>query len=120
MGNSSARNKEWNWQDTGQKIAMGEKVGAILTQLRETACVHVEERESIGIIKMFIQLFSDVDDSEAQELLTFMQERMIPALIELGYGRWYRDVITDLALALAGKGKDDRTKVKVDGKKLLS
>ncbi len=116
---TGTRNTEWNWKDTGQKISMGEKVGAILDQLRDTACIHVEERESIAIVKMFATLFGDADDPEIRELIHYFKERFIPALKELGYGRWYRDVITDLALAMAGKPRDDKSVEKVDAKKLL-
>jgi len=99
------RNPEWtDWKDTGQKVAMGEQVGRILTNLKDTACVHVQQREQIAIMRMYALLFP-----EDVEFIKYLNESAIPAFKELGYGRWYRDVITDLALALAGKQKDTKS-----------
>lgn len=120
MKRTGAKNKEFSWQDTGEKIAMGERVGKILESLQETACVHMEERESIATIKMFAKLFEKDADKDIKDFIEYLQTSVIPALKELGYGRWYRDVITDLALAMAKKGRSDKTHVKVDAKKLLS
>jgi hypothetical protein len=70
--------------------------------------VHVEEREIIAAMRMFMTLFPD-----EKEFNKWIQERATPAFIELGHGKWYRDVITDLALALGGK-RDNKTVQKVD------
>lgn len=104
-----AKNKEFNWQDTGEKISMGEKVGKFLTDLRDTACLHIDEREIISIMKMYITMFPD-----DKEFNSFLTTRAIPAFKQLGFGKWYRDVITDLALALASKKekKDSRVSAK--------
>lgn len=99
MSHTGVRNKEWSsWKDTGQKISMGERVGAILTNLRETACIHIEQREIIAYMKMYALLMP-----HDTQMLVFFKNCGIPALKELGYAKWYRDVITDLAMVL-GKG----------------
>ena len=110
----TVRNTEWNWKDTGQKIAMGEQVGKILKNLQETACIHVEEREYIAIMRMYIELFP-----EDEKFIKYLTERAIPAFKHLGYGKWYRDVITDLALALSARDKKDG-KTRSSTKKILS
>lgn len=108
------KNTEWNWKDTGQKVAMGEQVGKILKFLQETACIHVEEREYISIMKMYVDLFP-----EDKKFIEYLKTRAIPAFKHLGYGKWYRDVITDLALALSAKGAKDG-KTRTSTKKILS
>lgn len=111
MGKTGVRNKEWDWKDTGQKISMGEQVGKILHSLKDTACIHFEEREAIAIMRMYMKMFP-----EDKEFNDFLEKFAIPAFKELGYGRWYRDVITDLALALSGKTKKSK---KVSAKGVL-
>jgi len=87
-----------------KKIAMGERVGALeqFSLLRQTACVHLNEREIIGYCHAFKKLFPD-----AKDFNQFLEGKAIPALIDIGLGRWYRDQITDLSLALSGKKKTD-------------
>ena len=90
---------EW---DTRQKIAMGEKVGRIelFKFLQETACVHIEEREVIAWCHAY-----KIINPEDKEFNNFLDKIMIPVLIKVGRGRWYRDTITDLSLALSARGK---------------
>jgi len=92
---------EW---ETKKKIAMGERVGALeqFSLLRETACVHLNERELIAWCHAFKILFPD-----AEGFNEFLEVKAIPALTKIGLGRWYRDQITDLSLALSGKKKTD-------------
>jgi len=110
----TVKNTEWNWKDTGQKISMGEQVGKILKGLQATACIHVEEREYIAIMQMYADLFP-----EDTEFIEYLNKRAIPAFKHLGYGKWYRDVITDLALALSARGAQDK-KTRTSTKKILS
>lgn len=91
------------WQ-TKAKISMAEKVGKVLGELQETACVHIEEREIIAYCKIY--MFLNPEDKEFNE---FLKELAIPSFIELGRQRWYRDTITDLGLALSGKRSGTQT-----------
>lgn len=77
---------------------MGERVGRIIKFLQSTACVHVEERELLAWLEMYKKLFP-----EDKEFIVWLDERAIPSFVILGQGRWYRDTITDLALALSQK-----------------
>ena len=110
MPSSKARNKEWaDWKDTGEKVAMGERVGRILSDLQETACIHVEQREQIAFARMYSKLCPE--DKEFNE---FLEKQAIPALKVLGYNRFYRDVITDLALALGRNKRQSKVRQKFD------
>ena len=95
-------NQEW---ETARKIAMGERVGGLddFKDMQENACVHVEERELIAWCKVFPLIFP-----KEKEFNKFLKETAIPALKIVGRGKWYRDTLTDLALALSSKqkGKD--------------
>lgn len=92
---------EW---ETRTKIAMGERVGALKQFLfmQETAMVHLEERELIAYCKAYPLIFT-----EDKEFNDFLQETAIPVLILIGRGKWYRDTITDLSLALSSKKRRD-------------
>jgi hypothetical protein len=96
--------KEFDWQDTGRKISMGERVGKLIEFLRTTACVHVEERELIGWVEVYKKLFPE--DKEFNE---WLDKVVIPSFVTLGQGKWYRDTITDLALALSKKKQDTKS-----------
>lgn len=98
MSDASFR-AEW---DIKKKIAMGERVGGLTEYLfmQETAMVHLEEREFIAYCKGFGILFP-----QAKRFIKFLEEKAIPVLTVIGRGRWYRDTITDLALALSKSGK---------------
>lgn len=107
-----AKNESWDWRDTGEKVSMSEKVGKILSSLKDTACVHMTEREAIAMLKFFDAVVPEGERSkDDEEFFTWLNKDIIPALQELGYARWYRDVITDLGLALSGAKKDDKGKV---------
>jgi len=64
--------------------------------------VHLNERELIAWCHAFKILFP-----EAKGFNEFLEVKAIPALTKIGLGRWYRDQITDLSLALSGKKKTD-------------
>ena len=111
-----------DWRQTKAKIAMGEKVGRIdeFKFLRETACVHVEERQDIAWMRVYQMI-----NPEDTEFNTFLEEVAIPALKEIGRAKWYRDTITDLSLALSLRERkadtDDTTgilAVDKEGKKI--
>ncbi len=97
-----------DWRDTKQKIAMSEKVGKRedFKGLQETACVHLEEREQIGYIRAFNIIVGEDGDKDFKD---FLEKKGIPALIEIGRGKWYRDTITDLGLALSSGKSEDKT-----------
>lgn len=99
------------WRQTKEKIAMGEKVGRILTFMKDTACVHLDEREIIAWCKIYGMV--NPDDKEFNG---FLESVVVPALIKLGRARWYRDTLTDLAFALSGR---ERKKVVEDAKYIL-
>lgn len=86
------------WRLTKQKISMSEKVGRILGFMKDTACVHVEQREEIAFCEIYKLI--NPDDKGFNE---FLDGVAIPALVKLGQGRWYRDTITDLGFALSGR-----------------
>jgi hypothetical protein len=94
--------KSFDWRNTGQKISMGERVGKLVPFLKDTACVHVNERELIGNVRAF-QVLLDDTDPESKEFKDWLTQKAIPALTYIGLGKWYRDTITDLALALSKK-----------------
>lgn len=99
-----------------QKIAMSEKVGRELKELQFTACVHLNERILIAKCKIYKLMFP-----EDTEFIEFLDKVGIPALIELGRQKWYRDQITDLGLALSGRdrgGKAEDTSDILEGLKL--
>lgn len=83
---------------------MSEKAGRYLPFMKETACVHVEEREMIAWIKAY-PLICPID----KNFNKFLMEVVNPVLMKVGRARWYRDTITDLGFALASRGKDTTT-----------
>jgi hypothetical protein len=102
-----------DWREIKQKIAMSERVGKReeFKSLQETACVHLEEREQIGYIRAFNIICGEDGDKDFKE---FLEKKGIPALVEIGRGRWYRDTITDLGLALSS-GKTESTTEDAEG-----
>ncbi len=86
------------WRLTKQKISMAEKVGRILGFMKDTACVHVEQREEIAFCEIYKLI-----NPEDKEFNDFLNVVAIPALVKLGQARWYRDTITDLGFALSGR-----------------
>ena len=94
---------EW---ETKTKIAMGERVGAIKQFLfmQETAMVHLDERELIAYCKAYPLICP-----EDKEFNAFLEKVGIPVLTLVGRGKWYRDTITDLSLALSSKKRRDDT-----------
>lgn len=92
-----------DWQDTTKKISMGERVGKQEsgTFLRNTACVHVAEREIMGYMEFYKIMFP-----EDKEFIEFLEQVGV-GIKRVGESHWYRDVITDLALKLGDKAPDD-------------
>lgn len=75
---------------------MSERVGKEEETLRDTACIHVVERELIGFCKAYPLIVP-----EDKEFNKYLKEVAIPVLTIIGRSRWYRDQITDLGLALS-------------------
>lgn len=94
------KNTFFDWRQFKEKISMGEKVGKIIPFLKDNACVHVEERELIAWCEIYTVL-----NPEDKEFNDFLLNMAIPSLRKLGMSRWYRDILTDLALALSQKEK---------------
>jgi len=101
---------EW---EIKKKTGMGQQLGGIkeFKDLQESACVHVQERELIAYCRAFKILFP-----KAKEFNEFLEKKAKPALIAIGRGRWYRDVLTDLSLALSVRGD---TRAREDVSKLV-
>jgi len=101
---------EW---EVKKKTGMGQQVGALekFKDLQETACVHVQQRELVAWCRVFPLICP-----EEKDFNKILEERFIPALIKVGRGRWYRDVLTDLSLALSVRGD---TRQKQDAKDVL-
>lgn len=107
----SSKNTFFDWRQFKEKVAMGERVGRIVPFLKDTACVHVEEREIIAWCEIYPLL-----NPEDKEFNEFLKNVAVPALTKLGMSKWYRDTITDLALALSQK---ERGKVEESAKDIL-
>jgi len=101
---------EW---EVKKKTGMGQQVGGLdqFKDMQESACVHVQERELIAYGRAFKILFP-----QAEKFNQFLDEKAIPALQVIGRGRWYRDVLTDLSLALSVRGD---TRAREDVSKLV-
>ena len=85
-----------------KKIAMGTEIGVIkeFEFMKKTAMVYVDERELIAWCEAYPLI--NPEDEDFNELLN---DVVVPVLIKVGRGRWYRDTLTDLAFALSSKGK---------------
>jgi len=95
-------NSKWSdWRDVQRKVSMSEKAGRNLPFMKETACVHVEEREMIAWVESY-GLICPTD----KKFKAWLEKVAKPVLMKVGRSRWYRDTITDLGFALASKGKD--------------
>ena len=91
--------------DLKHKASMGEKVGKIVEELAETACVHIEERELIG----WVRSFETMIPPEHEAFKLYLEEFVVNMLLRVGRQKWYRDTITDLGLALSKGSKDSQT-----------
>jgi len=102
-----------DWRNTARKVSMSEKAGQKLKFMRETACVHVQEREMLAFIEAY-PLICPKDKT----FIKFLKEVIKPVLMKIGRARWYRDTITDLGFALSTKDNavDKRTE---DAKNIL-
>ena len=87
-----------DWRDTARKISMSEKAGAKLPFMRETACVHVNEREILAYIEAYPFLCPN-----DKKFIEFLEETVKPIMMKIGRAKWYRDTITDLGFALSSK-----------------
>lgn len=101
------------WFETRAKSTMSQQTKGIkeLDFLREISCIHVEQREDIAICEGYMLI-----NAEDEEMNPFLKEVAIPFLKKLGRARWYRDVVTDLGLALSLRSGDE---TKEDTKDIL-
>lgn len=81
---------------------LGQDIAKIVPFLSETSCMNPEVREFIALMKMYQKLFPE--DKEFNE---WLKKEVIPAFGYLGYAKWKRDVLTDLALKKGRKGEKD-------------
>jgi len=100
-----------DWRDVQKKVSMSEKAGRTMPFMKETACVHVEEREMLAWIQAY-PLISPED----KDFIEFLEKVVKPVLLKVGRARWYRDTITDLGFALASREKTTQTQ---DAKDIL-
>jgi len=87
-----------DWRDIARKVSMSEKAGRKLPFMRETACVHVQEREILAFIEAYPLLCP-----KDKKFIEFLEETVKPVMLKIGRARWYRDTITDLGFALSTK-----------------
>lgn len=94
------------WRETKEKVAMAEKVGRIkaFEFMRDTACVHIDEREVIAWCQVYKLI-----NPEDKDFNDFLEKVAIPSLTKVGRSRWFRDQLTDLALALAMRKRGTQT-----------
>lgn len=93
-----------DWRDIQKKMSMSEKAGRSMPFMKETACVHVEEREMIAWVESYVLL-----NPEDKKFVEWLMKVVKPVLMKVGRARWYRDTITDLGFALASKEKTTDT-----------
>lgn len=95
-----------DWRQIKEKTAMAEKVGRIkeFAFMKETAMVHIEEREIIAWCYIY-----ELINPEDKEFIDYLKKTVIPALTKLGRSRWYRDTLTDLAFALSARKRKGKT-----------
>jgi len=91
-----------DWRDVAKKVSMSEKAGRTMPFMKETACVHVEERELIAWIEAYPMI-----SPEDKDFNEWLQKVAKPVLMRVGRARWYRDTITDLGFALASRDKKE-------------
>lgn len=63
-----------------------------------TSCMHVDERELIGYMASYIEMFG-----EDNELSLIFKHIFIPAVRKIGIARWPRLELTDLGFAISNK-----------------
>ncbi len=87
-----------------KKTAMGQQVGGLkdFKDMSDTALIHVEERELLAWSSCYPMICP-----KDKKFNKFLQEIAIPILKRVGRARWYRDIITDLSLALSSSRKGD-------------
>lgn len=71
---------------------LGQFIGQKVSFLQNTSCMDQETRELIAILDFCKITF--VDDKEFIELIDFI----LPLIEKLGYAKWQRDTVTDMAL----------------------
>jgi len=83
---------------------MSEKAGRTMPFMKETACMHVEEREMLAWVESYGLICP-----EDEKFKEWLEKVAKPVLMKVGRSRWYRDTITDLGFALASREKTPQT-----------
>ena len=79
---------------------LGQEIGKIEPFLAETSCMNYNERELVAYCKVYGILFPD-----DKEFIKFLEKEAIPVLQKIGYAKWLRTELTDLALKKGIKRK---------------
>ena len=78
---------------------LGQFVGQLVEDLKDTSCMGSEERELILIFKWIIEN-KDFFSIPKEDIET-LTKVFIPLFEKLGYANWIRDTVTDMALRKA-------------------
>lgn len=74
------------------------EVGAVISILKETACMSAEKRFEIGCCQAFRKYFT-----KDKAFIEFLEKTAEPTLKLLGHTEWNRDILTDMGLLISLK-----------------
>jgi hypothetical protein len=80
---------------------LSQRLAIIKEEYNETSCLSPDMREIIGYCRAYLRLFP-----EDQEFCQYLNEKIIPAMKEIGVARWMRSELTDLGFAIADKDEE--------------
>ena len=75
---------------------LSQRVAVIEPTYNLTACLNPAERELIGYLKAYMVFFP-----EDKEFNTWLKEKVIPMLVQIGISKWPRTELTDLGLRIS-------------------
>jgi len=81
---------------------LSQRLAIIEPFFNETACLHPEERETVGYCEAYIMMFGEED-----KFAEWLKEKAIPALQKIGISRWPRTELTDLGLRISNKDTEE-------------
>lgn len=76
---------------------LSQRLAKVEPFLRDTSCMHPEEREILGYIEAYVRIFPNDPFSK------YLKETILPAIEAIGMSKWARTELTDLGLRLADK-----------------
>lgn len=77
---------------------LSQRLSKIEPFLRDTACLHPEEREITGYIEAYIRMFG-----KKNPFSEFLLNQAKPAIEAIGMSKWQRTELTDLGLRISDK-----------------